>query len=161
MTDTRTAPADLQPVIKTVTVPLAPDQAFRLFTEGIGSWWPLAEFSVEDGNAIEVHFQGHVGGRIYEVARGGAEHLWGTVLEWGPPGRIVISWHPGAEPTTARKVEVTFESSSDGTRVRLTHTGWEGGAKGLEHRAAYETGWDPVLARFVAAATGSPARTSR
>jgi len=28
-------------IIKTVTVPLSPERAFRLFTEEISDWWPL------------------------------------------------------------------------------------------------------------------------
>ena len=33
-------------IVKTVTVPLPPDRAFRLFTQGMSDWWPLDSHSL-------------------------------------------------------------------------------------------------------------------
>lgn len=39
-------PAVLEPVVKSVSVPLPVDKAFHLFTEGYARWWPLITHSV-------------------------------------------------------------------------------------------------------------------
>ena len=36
----------IDPVVATVTVPCEPARAFELFTERIGTWWPVAGHSV-------------------------------------------------------------------------------------------------------------------
>jgi hypothetical protein len=52
-------------------------------------------------------------------------------------------------------VEVTFVPEGDGTRVGLSHRGWENVLDQREERmASYMTGWDLVLSRYVEAANG-------
>jgi len=139
---------------KTVEVAAPPERAFRLFTEGMAEWWPLATHSVGEERAETVILEPGVGGRILERTRDGEEHLWGTVTVWEPPGRVAFTWHPGRGPDTEQDVEVRFEPSGSGARVELVHTGWER----LGDRAAavyenYDGGWDFVLSeRFAAAA---------
>jgi len=138
---------------KSVTVNRAPEAAFRLFTEQIASWWPYWTHSIEEENVETLVFEGHKGGRFYERAKSGEEHLWGTVLVWEPPQRIVYSWHPGCSEDTAQEVEVTFIPSGNGTRLELVHTGWEKLGERMEAVVAeYTTGWDKVLGRYVEAA---------
>lgn len=139
---------------KTVTVPIAAEEAFDLFTSGIATWWPLRTHSVEEADAETVVFEGRVGGRVVERARDGAEHVWGTVVEWEPPARLLLQWHPGRESETAQEVTVTFTPEPAGTRVELVHRGWErAGAAAERLHASYDTGWDAVLvASFGAAA---------
>ena len=36
----------LEPLRKSVTVPLAPPAAFALFTSGIARWWPRHKYSI-------------------------------------------------------------------------------------------------------------------
>jgi uncharacterized protein YndB with AHSA1/START domain len=135
---------------KTVTVPLAVEDAFRLYTEGIATWWPVSTHSVEKEEAETVTFEPGEGGRIYEQTKSGDEHLWGTVLTWDPPSRIVHSWYPSRGEDTAQEVEITFERAGSGTRLELVHTGWETlGDQAVEVYGNYETGWDYVLGRYV------------
>ena len=139
---------------KTVEVGTPPERAFRLFTEGMGTWWPKETHSVGEERAETVVFEPGVGGRIVERTLDGEEHVWGTVTVWEPPRRLVMTWHPGRGPETAQEVEVRFEPSGTGTRVELVHTGWER----LGDRAAavydnYDGGWSYVVGeRFAAAA---------
>ena len=139
---------------KTVEVAAPPERAFRLFTEGMAEWWPLATHSVGEERAETVILEPGVGGRILERTLDGEEHLWGTVTVWEPPGRVAFTWHPGRGPDSEQDVEVRFEPSGSGARVELVHTGWER----LGDRAAavyenYDGGWDFVLSeRFAAAA---------
>ena len=56
------------PLRKTITFRWEPGRAFRRFTEETSSWWPLASHSVGQEKAEAVVFEGHVGGRILELA---------------------------------------------------------------------------------------------
>lgn len=85
----------IPPVIKTMEVPWGPDEAFRRFTAGIATWWPLKTHSVGTVRTVSVVFEERVGGTIHEVVRDGTRHVWGTVLEWDPPTAARFTWHPG------------------------------------------------------------------
>jgi uncharacterized protein YndB with AHSA1/START domain len=114
------------PVVKTVLVPLPPEAAFRLFTDEAARWWPLPTHSVFGDDAATCRMEGRVGGRFYEVHRDGLQQSeWGRVLSWEPPQRFAFSFYPGREPSTAQQVQVIFQPEAGGTRVTLTHTGWE------------------------------------
>jgi uncharacterized protein YndB with AHSA1/START domain len=140
----------IEPVRKSVDVGCAPAEAFRIFTEEIDSWWPLATHSVDQAGA-SCFFEGREGGSIYETHSDGSIHLWGTVTVWLPPEKLVFSWHPGRDASTAQEVELRFVATNGGTRVELEHRGWEIlGDKAQQVRAGYETGWVPVLDRYVA-----------
>jgi uncharacterized protein YndB with AHSA1/START domain len=140
----------IEPVRRSVEVGCTVEEAFRIFTEGIDSWWPLASHSIGESEAEACYFEGREGGRIYETHKDGSIHLWGTVTVWQPPARIVFTWHPGREASTAQEIELCFKGISEGTRVELEHRGWEAlGETALQTRSAYETGWVPVLERYV------------
>jgi uncharacterized protein YndB with AHSA1/START domain len=135
---------------KVVTVEIPVEDAFRLYTEGIATWWPHATHSVAAESVEEVVFEAREGGRIYERAKSGEEHLWGTVVACDPPSRIVHTWHPGRDGDSAQEVEITFEQVASGTRLELVHTGWERtGEQAADMLANYDTGWDFVLGRYV------------
>src|SRR5215210_1744962 len=135
---------------KAVTVELPVEEAFRLYTEGLATWWPYSTHSVEEENLETVVFENGEGGRIYERAKSGEEHVWGTVLAWDPPSRIAHSWHPGRGEDSAQEVEITFEPVDSGTRVELVHTGWEKIGDGAAQMFSnYDTGWDFVLGKYV------------
>jgi len=137
---------EIPPVVSTVTVAWDPELAFRRFTEEIARWWPLKTHTVGQEKAETVVFETRQGGRVYERSTDGAETPWGTVLAWDPPHRFVMSWHPGREPSTAQELEVAFQPSEAGTRVGVTHTGWNKlGEEGTVQRANYSQGWVVVL----------------
>ncbi len=141
-------------VRSSVTVPLAPADAFRLFTELMVTWWPLATHSVYETEATGVVVEPRVGGRIYETTDDGRTSAWGVVSAWVPGERFATSWHPGNDPALATQVDVAFSPTPDGgTRLDLVHTGWEArGADAARIAAGYDTGWTFVLGRFVEAA---------
>jgi uncharacterized protein YndB with AHSA1/START domain len=140
-------------VEKSVTVKVPVERAFEVFTDEIGSWWPLRTHAVDTERSETVIMESHVGGRLYERTPSGEEHVWGTVVAWEPPSRIVYSWHPGRGEETAQEVEVTFAAEGDSTRVEVRHTGWEKLGEDMEEVvASYDEGWDAVIARYVEAA---------
>jgi uncharacterized protein YndB with AHSA1/START domain len=148
MSDARTEVMD--PIVKTVVVPLGAREAFDLFTSGIATWWPLPTHSVGGEEAVTCRFESGVGGRIVEVEEDGTEHVWGTVQHWQPPRRVVFSWHPSRDASTAQEVQVRFEPAPEGTAVELEHRNWEVlGDAAWEIRTHYVTGWDVTLNRFV------------
>jgi len=142
----------IQPVVKTVTVACTPEEAFRYFTADFGIWWPGATHSViayasefKDKPATVI-FEPRVSGRIFERARSGEEYVWGSVLAWQPPARVVFSFHPGRAEKEAQTVEVTFSPAPEGARVVLTHSGWEKlGADAQKSRDSYDQGWEGVF----------------
>ena len=141
---------DLSPLVFTVTVPQSVDDAFVLFTEKIGTWWPKATHSIGEDRAADVLFDGGADGRLYERLDDGTEHTWGEVLAWDPPHRFVITWHPSPDPVAMTEVEVTFASTGvDSTTVQLMHRQWQRlGDVAAVARANYANGWVGVLSRY-------------
>jgi uncharacterized protein YndB with AHSA1/START domain len=144
----RPAAADsaLAPIEIDVVVPCDAARAFDYFTRDIARWWPLDRYSCAEQDAVGVAFEPRVGGRLVETARDGTEHPWGTVSAWEPGRRLAFSWHPARDPATAQRIEVAFRDTGHGTRVTLTHGGWEAlGKRAAASRDAYRNGWPTVL----------------
>lgn len=136
----------LAPVVADLVVPCPPGRAFDYFTRDIGRWWPLASHSVGRQDAKDVRFEPHAGGRLVETQADGRACAWGRVEAWHPGERLRFTWHPGRAEATAQWVEVTFALHPDGTRVTLTHGGWERlGERADAARANYVPGWRTVL----------------
>jgi uncharacterized protein YndB with AHSA1/START domain len=141
----------LAPVVKSVHVRCGIEHAFDVFTAGIGTWWPLEQFSIH-GEQAQVVWEEQVGGEVYELSSSGEKAHWARVLAWEPPVRLVIAWHVSPDTDAPTEVEVRFSPEGDGTRVDLEHRRWEqSGAGAAEQRAGYDRGWETVLGRFVAA----------
>ena len=140
------------PLLKSVVVALPLDDAFALFTERMGSWWPTATHSIGGDKVTGVVFEAQLDGRIYETTSDGDEHDWARVLVWEPPRRFAMSWHPSPDSPAATEVEVRFSQEGAATRVDLEHRFWERlGERAAEARADYDPGWDYVLAQLIAA----------
>ena len=146
--NTSTFPA----VERSLTVDVPPDWAFRFFTEKIGDWWPLEDYSTfamnGRGRPDRVVFEPKVGGRVYEQL-GDEVATWGVVNVWEPPSRVAFSWRTNTEWPEETDVEITFTSEGGGTRVRLRHTGWERlGDRAEAAHASYAEGWGEVLQHY-------------
>ena len=136
----------IEAVRKTVTVDCSVEEAFRVFTADIRSWWPTGTHSLNGEKVEDVVFEPHEGGELYEVTADGEKGHWATIVAFEPPHRLVLSWEVSAR-SLGTEVEVRFAGEGTGTRVELEHRGWE--AEQADSRASYETGWDDVLAPFV------------
>jgi uncharacterized protein YndB with AHSA1/START domain len=110
---------------RSVHVDCPVEDAFRLFTEGFGEWWPMATYSENGGQAEGCEIEPWVGGRVFERARSGQEREWGSVIAWNPPRQVKFTWNPGGPPDERQTVDIEFRVEADGTRVTLTHHGWE------------------------------------
>ena len=135
----------LEPVRRSVVVARPPAEAFEIFTR-LGDWWPYRQFSLHGDEVAECGIEPREGGEVYEVANNGERAIWGTVLAWEPPRRLVMSWHPGSDPATPTEVEVRFTAVPEGTRVDLEHRNWVTlGTRAAEARGGYENGWPLVF----------------
>jgi uncharacterized protein YndB with AHSA1/START domain len=151
---------DPNSVRKTVTVQAPLAVAWKVFTEKMGTWWPLAVYKIGKANAVDAIIEPHVGGRWYERGDDGSTCQWGSVLSWEPPSRLVLSWDIDAnwqyDPDLKTEIEVRFiAQGSASTRVELEHRKLDRfGARRDEMRRIFETegDWGRLLAAFAACA---------
>ncbi len=113
----------------TVSVAVAPAEAFRIFTEEIDQWWRRGvRFRNAGRRRGVVHLEGGTGGRIYEsfdTAAGPRVVETGRVTVWEPPSRLVLEWRiANFAPGESTEVEVIFAPTASGTMVTVTHRGW-------------------------------------
>jgi uncharacterized protein YndB with AHSA1/START domain len=129
------------------------EHTFRVFTEGIGSWWDPGHHILESELA-EMIFEPRVGGHIVDRGTDGSECRWSRVLAWEPPRRVCFSWDINlrweleTDPAKASEIEVTFTAEGpERTRVVLTHRHLDRHGEGWKAmRDAVGSGWS--LARF-------------
>lgn len=136
------------PVLRAALVRCDADEAFAAFTDRIGAWWPLPTHGLFGARAGGVAFED---GRLVERSVDGEEVVWGEVLAWEPPRRLVVTWHPGREVDDASEVEVRFLPDDGGTRVELEHRGWERFGEDAARRRRGYVGpgtWGAVLEHF-------------
>ena len=139
------------PVVKSVHVSCGVDDAFEVFTRGIGTWWPLDQHALAPGEVREVVWEEREGGEVYEISTGGVRSHWATVLAWEPPAGFTIAWKVDPDAVAATEIEVRFTPAAEGTQVVLEHRHWDRlGASAMETRGNYDGGWEMVLGRYVA-----------
>jgi hypothetical protein len=146
-------------VTSSVEVQAGAEEAFRVFTEEIGSWWN-PEHHILEGKLAEMVFEPRVGGHVYDRAVDGRECRWATVLAYEPPERFVISWNINLQwkleedPSRASEVEVRFiPGGPDRTRIELEHRNLERHGEGWERMregVGSPDGWPSGLKRFAA-----------
>jgi len=112
-----------------VVVAVQPETAFRIFTEEIDRWWRRGlKYRIAGTRRGIIHMEPGVGGRLFESFESDSEMKifeTGRVIAWEPPSRVVFNWRAvNFSPGQNTEVEVTFEKSSSGTLVTVTHRGW-------------------------------------
>ncbi|MCC8936858.1 SRPBCC domain-containing protein [Bradyrhizobium sp. Arg68] len=160
------APYDPYSVRKVMNVEAPPQVAWRVFTEQMGSWWPLAHYKIGKASAVDAIMEPRVGGRWYERGDDGSTCQWGSVLAWEPPSRLVLSWDITADwqydPDLKTEIEVRFiADGNDATRVELEHRKLDRyGTRAAEMRRIFDTegDWGRLLAMFAARVVQGPPR---
>jgi len=112
-------------VRKSLVVHAPQDHVFKTFTERIDAWWPRPHH-IGGKEPFTAILEPRAGGRWFERAHDGSECLWGRVLAWEPPRRLLLAWDINAEwkyqAGLGTEVEVRFEAEGhDRTRVTLEH----------------------------------------
>jgi uncharacterized protein YndB with AHSA1/START domain len=140
-----------------VVVEAGLEDAFRTFTEGIGTWFP-PEYNLPAVPIAERVFEPRPGGRVYDRGVDGSQCQWARVLVYEPPDRVVISWDINprwqieADLAKTSEVDVRFVAeANDRTRVELEHRHLERHGEGWERERddlGAEGGWPGCLRRF-------------
>ena len=154
--DSHVESMDPNSVRKVVTVEAPQATAWRVFTEGMSTWWPLAQYKIGQANAVAAIVEPFAGGRWYERGEDGSTCDWGRVVAWEPPARLVLTWDIGADwkydPVLGTELEIRFIAEGDRrTRVELEHRRLDRyGARRDEMREIFDKGgdWGRLLARF-------------
>lgn len=151
---------DPNSVCKVLNVKAPPEVAWRVFTEQMGAWWPLATHKIGASRAVDAVIEPRVGGRWYERGDDGSTCDWGTVLAWEPPSRLMLTWDISADWRHDRslKTEIEVRFIAEGknrTRVELEHRRLDRyGARRDQMRGTFdsERGWKGILEAFAARA---------
>jgi len=137
---------DVPPVVVSVDLPVPPATAYAAFVARFADWWPGATHSLSRDAATRCRLDATPGGVVEERGPDGSCHRWGTVESVEPGRRLRFTWHPGREPESAQWVDVEFLASGAGTRVTLTHGGWDAlGEIAPILRREYQGGWQHLL----------------
>jgi len=143
----------IAPVRQVVRVKATPPRAFALFTQEIGRWWPKGRTIGAQPHA-DIVMEPQPGGRWFERSADGAETDWGRVLDWNPPGRLLLAWHLNAtfkfDPDFHTEVEILFAPAEGGTtEVTLEHRNLERfGASAADVAAKLGGGWPTMLGHY-------------
>ncbi|HUK62723.1 MAG TPA: SRPBCC domain-containing protein [Dongiaceae bacterium] len=116
-------------VTVSMEIEVEPDFAFVVFTRELDAWWgrgPRYRFLAPYNGTLVL--EPGVGGRLLHVAdeTAGRVFVVGTVEVWEPPHRLALTWRlPNFAAEQVTRVSVAFEPIRDGTRVSVTHSGWD------------------------------------
>lgn len=113
MNDAMTLEADERAdLVKTVFIRATPPVVWDYLTQKahLGKWYQPAHDDL-------------AAGADYALGNDGERVVWGRVLNWQPPNRLVTSFNVG--PLQARETTVTWqlEPTAGGTRLTMTHRG--------------------------------------
>jgi uncharacterized protein YndB with AHSA1/START domain len=156
MSDQHSEMVDPNAVRKVVVLRAPQAIAWRVFTENMSTWWPLASYKIGKSNAVAAIVEPQVGGRWYERGEDGSTCQWGRVLAWEPPSRLVLSWDISAnwqyDPNLGTEIEINFIVEDERrTRVELEHRRLDRyGTQRDEMRAIFDKSgdWGRLLATF-------------
>ena len=85
-----------------------------MFTNNVIKWWPPT-YTIGASPMKEVIMEARAGGRWFEIGEDGSQCQWGDMLEWNPPGRLLLAWRIGMDwqfdPELLTEVEVTFRDA--------------------------------------------------
>lgn len=154
---TTTSEVTLEPVRNTVTVKATPERAFRIFTEGVDTWWPR-EHHIGKAPMTRTIIEPRQGGRCYTEHTDGSEQDFATVIAWEPPHRFAMAWlingywQYDPDVAHASEVEIRFSDAGDGqTRVDLEHRHFERmtvGAAEMHAAVMRPNAWNGLLRKF-------------
>lgn len=137
------------PVRRSVRVLVPQARAFEVFTDRFSVWWPKSHH-VAAAEMAEAIIEPRRGGRWYEKGVDGSECIWGQVLAWEPPARIVLSWRLNSrfqlDDEMDSEVEVRFIPDGEGaTRVELEHRITAVDAEEIVKQVSAPGGWGSLL----------------
>src|SRR5664279_359349 len=100
-------------IVVTRKVKASRAQAFAMFVNNLGTWWPR-DLTWAGENLADIVIEPTYNGRALERDKSGGTQVWGTVLSVERPNHIVIAWQispnraPEPSQATASRVDVRF-----------------------------------------------------
>ena len=143
----------IAPVKCSVDVKPSMARAFELFATNMGAWWPRGKTPARSPHAALV-IEPRKNGRWFERDADGNETLWGKVLAWEPPRRLLLGWQLdhsfNFDGDLLMEVEILFEAlAAGGTRVNLEHRNLEQlGAEAEAFAGKVRSGWLERMGNF-------------
>jgi uncharacterized protein YndB with AHSA1/START domain len=121
----------------------------------MGKWW-LKSNSIGSSPLMDVIIEPRAGGRWFERGEDGSECVWGKVIAWDPPNRIVLAWQLNGEwrydAGLITELEIQFLAAGENaTQVELEHRNLERYGDKAEAMAAAlgsDSGWPGLLERY-------------
>lgn len=141
------------PIVIETAVAATPDACFAAWSssEGLREWWV-------ESSRVDLRVGGHFELYFLTDAPWGSRGSEGCrVLSYLPGRMLSFTWNaPPSLPKTRDQhtwVVLEFERAGEGTRVRLTHTGWPASAwetepEWAETHAYFQRAWTFVIDRF-------------
>ncbi|MER6004948.1 SRPBCC domain-containing protein [Nonomuraea sp. NPDC051941] len=127
-----------------VTVPVDPATAFRIFTDEIDSWYVRGRHSwVDPARAVAIRFED---GFLRELWSDGGHVDTGRILAWEPPRRLV--WADLLNEGGRMEIEVAFSPVEGGTEVLLEHRGLDTLPSDVAGRIRRGYSWNIALRWF-------------
>jgi uncharacterized protein YndB with AHSA1/START domain len=139
-----------RPIVESIDIAAPPDRVFRALTEPteLLAWWGDPTAYPSTHWEIDLRCGGRWLSQWKNLADGTEFELGGEVLDIRPPYLLVVSWwderYPGFEHTTVR---YEIERRSGGSRLTVTHSGFEG--RGRPDFDDYSSGgWRQVVSNL-------------
>lgn len=126
-----------------IEIAVAPERVFRSLTDPteLAAWWGSDDMYRTHDWKVDLR----PGGKWSARARGadGSEMtIDGEYLEVDPPRRLVYTWRPSWDDYAVTTVRYDLTATTTGTRLTVTHTGFEDRAMAA---AGTGEGWKRVL----------------
>jgi len=148
------------PVRKSIRVQVSQARAFEVFTARFGAWWPKTHH-IAAAEMNEAIIEPRQDGRWYEKGVDGSECVWGRVLVWEPPARVVLSWRLNSrfqlDDEVDSEVEVRFIPDGEGaTLVELEHRITAADGEEIAAQVSSPGGWGGLLEFYAKLAEEAP-----
>ncbi len=124
-------------ITKTAFFAATPEVVWCYLTEAdkLGEWYHPARQDLQANQDYELYNK-----------ENGERWIWGSVLEWNPPSKLVYTFIIPPLEATSSTVTIILEEAHGGTRLTLIHEGVEQlGDAALSLLMPLDDGWDEHL----------------
>jgi uncharacterized protein YndB with AHSA1/START domain len=125
-------------ISKTIHIAAPPEMVWDYLTKAdlMGKWFHKPESDLAPGAAISM------------IGKDGNPICWGTVEEMQPHTRLAFSFSARPMNGLMTRVDWSLHPDNGGTRLDLTHSGFQDGAEGFGLLVAFDKGWDGHLVKL-------------
>lgn len=131
---------------KTVVLKAPPEKVWAYLTDAklLASWFHEADVDLAPGRAYQLLSE--------DASKADRKLCWGRVLEAEKPKRLVYTFTHNHLNGVETQVVWELATCFDGTRLTLSHTGFEAVADPFDMLFGHDGGWDEHIVRLRKAA---------